>query len=851
MPQSTNKASSVLGGIAGFFGLSTLAGLLVAAMLTPAIAVTGITANSAISIFDALPAYIRIGELAQPSTLYVKRNGEDYPLVSFYDQNRTELKYEDLTEIVKDAAVSAEDRRFYHHNGVDLIGLARAAIMGGSGASTITMQLVRNILKENALEAEDEQAMEEATTAEGAEGYKRKLQEIKYAVALEKEYSKEDILTAYLNIAHFGGMTYGIEAAAQRYFSKPQSELDAGEAATLISMVQYPNRNRIDQYDDLLNGEKNGYYDTKIRRNYVLDWMYTDGHITQEEYEHFTSLPVEPKIQPIPNGCMAAQIAQYFCDFVIQTIQNDLVLSSDPVENSRLLKRGGLQIYTPLDWELQVSAENQLRAHTPASDPRLLLGSSLVSIEVGSFNILSMAQNTFYDATVEAQGSKTHTSVNYSTTRSYGGSTGFQPGSTYKAFVLLAWLNAGNTLGEYLDTREKSHPASDFFGSCAGSGATSAWSPKNLGTWPIEMTVNSVVAGSVNNGFVQMAKKVDLCQIRDIAANLGVKNGYETELAPNPSAILGSNEVSPMSMAVAYAGIANQGYSCDPRAITKIVRPDGSEIVPSQACNQALATGVANAGIVSLQGAMSGYSGNTRDGVPLFGKTGTTDNFIQTWLVGSSSKVATAVWVGNMKGRVRLNNVGLGQIRHTIWRNHMLKVNAKYRGGAFGPADPALTGAAHADVPDLTGLTVAQAEDALLASGFIPSLAVDVFGLNDHTVGTITYQSQEANSSIIKGSLVYFARNNGLGVIVPNVSTTPIGPTSEPNIIAEVQNRFSNAGFTVNDFVVQYEYSETVTAGVVIRTSLVEGHIVNPTQPKVTIYVSLGEEPPPPVDPGP
>src|SRR5690606_16648239 len=154
-----------------------------------------------------------------------------------------------------------------------------------SGASTITMQTVRNILIQNAEASGDEQAIAEATETEGIEGYMRKAEEIKMATALERQYSKEEILTTYLNISHFGGLTYGIEAAANRYYGVKANELTPAQAASLISIVQSPNVRKLDRPDSVINGEANGYQQNFERRNYVLAHMLREGFITQEEYD--------------------------------------------------------------------------------------------------------------------------------------------------------------------------------------------------------------------------------------------------------------------------------------------------------------------------------------------------------------------------------------------------------------------------------------------------------------------------------------------------------------------------------------------------------------------------------------
>ncbi len=271
MPENKRTASGALGGIVGLVGLSAVAGLLVTAAVTPAIAVSGAAASSAITIFDKMPSYLKPDELMQPTTLMAG----DQVLAKFFDQNRSPVTFDQVNPVMYDAILSSEDPRYYQHGGVDLIGTTRALLSNASGGETqggssISQQYVKNVLVQRcerdakAVEATDTQpamtrdeALQkcalEAIQSDGAAGYQRKLQEMRYAVQLEKEYTKDQILLGYLNIANFGGVTYGIDAAAKRYFNVPASQLNVGQAAVLAGMVQNPNRFRIDIPEGSIN----------------------------------------------------------------------------------------------------------------------------------------------------------------------------------------------------------------------------------------------------------------------------------------------------------------------------------------------------------------------------------------------------------------------------------------------------------------------------------------------------------------------------------------------------------------------------------------------------------------------
>src|SRR6188472_3038771 len=237
MPDKKRTASGVFGGLFGLVGLSVAAGVLITATVTPAIALTGAAATSAITMFDNLPSVLDIDKLMLPTTLYAKTpEGADVELAQFYDQNRSPVVFDEVNPVMYDAILSSEHPRFYQHGGVDLIGTSRALVQnvrgGGEtqGGSSISQQYVKNILiqrceRDAATSEELLNCWTEATTAAGTDGIQRKLQEMRYAIALEQKYSKNDILLGYLNIANFGGRTYGIDAAARYYFGVAAKDL--------------------------------------------------------------------------------------------------------------------------------------------------------------------------------------------------------------------------------------------------------------------------------------------------------------------------------------------------------------------------------------------------------------------------------------------------------------------------------------------------------------------------------------------------------------------------------------------------------------------------------------------------
>ncbi len=715
MPENKRTASGALGGIVGLVGLSAVAGLLVTAAVTPAIAVSGAAASSAITIFDKMPSYLQPDELMQPTTLMAG----DQVLAKFFDQNRSPVTFDQVNPVMYDAILSSEDPRYYQHGGVDLIGTTRALLSNASGGETqggssISQQYVKNVLVQRcerdakAVDATDttpamtrDEALQkcalEAIQSDGAAGYQRKLQEMRYAVQLEKEYTKDQILLGYLNIANFGGVTYGIDAAAKRYFNVPASQLNIGQAAVLAGMVQNPNRFRIDipegsindgetawnkapdgSIDDVDqstiqalytlrdNGEitqeqlvnaADGYSETKGRQLYVLSRMEADGKITHEQYVQFAIEPITPQITSTDQGCVVSA-APYFCQYVVSTILNDPAFGDETDDRVRALRQDGLTIQTTLDWRVQDAAQQAMNDNAPAMYPNMDFGSTAVSVEAGTGRVLAIAQNTkFTQDPAQAEADPSYNSIVFAGDSTFGGSDGFNAGSTFKLFTLVDWLEKGHSLNENLNGRLG--PVPNMKNSCTGDWINAGKVTINnfgnssgyVGT-PLRFTRDSL-----NTGYLAMASELDLCDIAKTAKKLGVTRGNGTDIdMAVANNVIGNDPVSPLAMAGAYATVANGGTHCQPKVIDKVTDSDGAERkIPDRQCQPALTADVAAAAGYALQGVMAsggtGSSANPGDGTPVLGKTGTHEGW-NTWMIESSTKVTTAV-VGRQLARHR------------------------------------------------------------------------------------------------------------------------------------------------------------------------------------------------------
>ena len=710
--------------------MSALAGMLVAVAVTPGVAVAGEGTSGAVAFFEDLPSYLDIQTPQQVSSVYATKDGQQVKIASFYAENRTDVASNAMAPTLKQAAIDTEDPRFYDEGGIDVVGTLRGAaatVVGGDvqGGSSITQQYVKNVLVQQCEELTGKNAADTqrkiAACYQDAAGVtpQRKLQEMRYAIAVNKKYSKDQILTGYLNLVGLGGRVYGAEAGAEYYFGVHAKDLSLVQSATLVAILNNPSNLRIDQPGNADNGAKNGYAATKARRDYVLQRMYVHHDITKAQLDQAKATPVTPKITATANGCSSAASgydAGYFCDYVRDQVLQDPAFGKTAAERIATLDTKGLEIHTSLDLDLQAQAQTALSTYVPATMAGVDVGGSNVTVEPGTGRILSMVQNTSYtQADTGAAGS---TAVNYSADSGYGNSGGFQTGSTYKVFTLAEWLATGHTLSQSVSTTEHTFQNAEFTNSCQDvSGGT--WPVSNAENVPSSMTVQAATSESINTAYAQMGKQLDLCKIAQLAQSMGIHPAAGGQLTQTPSSILGVNDLSPIDLAEAYAGFANGGVVCTPTAIDSVTESDGTKITPSpSSCTQGVAADVAGTVDYALQGVLSGSgtaaSANPGDSTPKFAKTGTTDGDVQNWLVASSTKYTNATWIGNVQGAVSLANWPFLQgttgysAKFGVGRSMMTYLDQTVGGGALPTPDPAMIGqASHA--PTQSSSTTDQA----------------------------------------------------------------------------------------------------------------------------------------------
>jgi membrane peptidoglycan carboxypeptidase len=802
---------SALGALIGFVCMSAVAGLLVTAAVTPAVAMSGMAANNTLGAFDGLPEYLQLDTLPQNSTIYANKGGQPVPIATFYSQNRVEVGWNDISQVMKDAAVATEDPRFYEHGPIDLQGTLRAVVLTGllhkdtgGGGSSITQQYVKNVQVQkceklnvivSGTDAADTKKKQAAQDAKYETCYNdatettlsRKVQEMKYAIGLEKKYSKNSILQGYLNITGFGGTVYGVQSAASYYFGTTAKELTLPQAATLVAILNNPANLRIDQ-DQVSNPDNNaanGFKLTLERRNYVLERMLVNKKITKDAYDEAVKTPIETHITPQTSGCQSAAAFQaaFYCDWVQHLVEQDTALAKSDDARMSLLRAGGLKIFTPLNLDLQAVAQSSLSDVVPSTKDGVAIGGSNVAVEVGTGRVLTMVQNKGY--TPVATDDPNLTGINYNTDFDQGGSSGFQTGSTYKLFTLLEWLEEGHSINDYITASNGpiSIPMSRWHSSC-DEAPTASWpsvgndAPGEGGT----MSVSQATANSVNTAFAVMAQRLDLCGIRETAIKMGIHTANPDEpLNGSPASILGTNTIAPLTMALAYAGVANGGKVCQPIGIDRIVSAGGKDLpITKPSCTQGVDPNVAAAAISPLRSVVqngTGTSGNPFDGTPLMGKTGTTDDAAQNWFVTSTTKTAQATWVGQTEmtddhwvnfGNISLNGNSGRNAKLYVARPIIEALDSVYGGDAFPTPTGSAVSSKKVTVPDLTGKSPDEAQSIL--DGL--DLQYEDGGAVDSVLpaGQVASTNPGAGASVGAGAEVTVYTSNGALTALPDVT---------------------------------------------------------------------------------
>jgi membrane peptidoglycan carboxypeptidase len=758
-----------------FLVVSVLSGVLVAGLVLPVLGSAGLVARKSADGFMDLPAELDIPPLPERSRILAS----DGSLIAyFYNENRVSVPLTEVSPLVRQAVVAIEDSRFYQHGGIDLRGTIRALVNNQSGrdvqgGSTLTQQYVKQVLLERAQNIADPKQRIAEQKAATEQSYSRKLRELRYAVALEEKYSKDQILERYLNIAYFGAGSYGIEAAARHYFSRSAKDVTLPQAAMLAGIVQQPSA-----YDPTRHPDA-----ALARRNIVLARMAEVGLASQADVTAATATKLGLKVpKNRGNGCNQSRIP-FFCDYVLKTILTDKTFGATGADRTRLLLRGGLTITTTVDRKVQAAAQRAVNNYV---HPRDKVASAVVTVQPGTGNIKAMAVSRGYGD------KKGEIKFNPATDRAYGGSMGFQAGSTFKVFVAAAALEKGIPFNYPINSPYRK--AIGTVQTCNGPDNT-PWDPANEsssenGTY----TLQTGIADSVNTYFAQLEEKVGVCRPAQIARALGVKTADNHQLAQVKSFTLGTNLVSPMTMAEAYATFAARGKHCNSIAISGVVDSAGKRIpVPGANCKQVLDQKVADGMTQLLQGVMKfGTGARVALNRPSAGKTGTTDSRYNVWFIGYTPQLATAVWAGNPSppsggyplvnrtiGGRYYGNVCGGCLPGPIWRQTMTEALAHSPIRDFPTASGDVVNGKPKAVPGVTGMSVTNAKAVLHAAGFVPVVASQRVFVDYAPKGTVAYTAPGRGADAYLGQTVTVYISGG-AKSQPGPTNPPGPPTGSP-----------------------------------------------------------------------
>ncbi|MGN9812651.1 transglycosylase domain-containing protein [Micromonospora sp. BQ11] len=676
----SNRPLASAGRLVPLLRAGLIAGIVVAALAYPVAAATGIGAKVTAHALEHKTKILTTALPAETSYLYAP-DGKTV-LTMFYEEYRQYTKIADISPNMQQAIVAAEDNRFYQHRGVDPKGVARAFVANAQasgvsqGASTLTMQYVRMALRDSATTPKEVQEATQQTSL-------RKVREMRMALDLEKELSKEQILERYLNSAYFGHRAYGIYAASEIFFSKTPKDLTPIEAATLAGLVKSPS-----EYDPATSDQK----DATGRRNYVLDRMAQLGYLSPDAVAKAKTERIKLTLSYPSNDCAAVPDKWnswgFACDYVKNWWSAQPAFGENRLERMDKLRRGGYRIVLSLDPKVQEAAEKNVGSKESTGSP---FANGIVVSEPGTGRVKAMAVNRTYSLDLSQNGQSSNPEAGPNVKANYpntvapllGGGTlpGYQAGSTFKMFPMLAALDAGMPLSTEFDAPYRYR--SEVF---------DGWAPSNAsGAMTGRQTMWSAFGKSVNTYWVWLEERIGADRGVRLAEQLGLRwrTDVDREQASPAKAkkwgsfTLGVSDATPLEMANAYAAIAADGRYCEAIPVQAIYNRDGTPTmyrtasgiereVAKPRCRQVVNADAARAatdaarcptGDTPARGSCGGWS--TADSVrgtvgrPVAGKTGTTDSTRSAWFVGYTPELAAASFISDPDNP--FNAVGDGQ----------------------------------------------------------------------------------------------------------------------------------------------------------------------------------------------
>ena len=725
-----------------------LAGVVVAAAAFPAAAMTGLAAKAGGKTFANLPSELK--EFSSPQITRVYAADGKTLLTQFYDEFRSDVPLKDIAKNMQVAILAAEDRKFYDHNGVDLKGVARAFVsnnQGGAqqGASTLTMQYVRMSLAYSATNPLEVIAATEDSP-------KRKVNEMKYALQIEKELTKDQILERYLNIAPFGNQAYGVFAASQVYFNKRPKDLNVAEAAMLAGMVKAPSA-----FNPTTPAGKADI--TARRDNYIIPAMLEMGAITQKQADDAKKIKVPSRVKQVGRGCawVAKNHWGFFCDFFHRWWLDQEAFGATTYDRERRLKSGGYRVVTTLDLKGQQAARDQAVKREPDASPDAVL---LAGIQPGNGKVRLLAANRKYKlddpanpqnqmssdprkARAKVRG--THPNTTNPLLSGGGDITGYQAGSVFKIFPIIAALEAGYPLGYTIkaEKRYKSGYRENGKASCEGY-----YCPKNSGGGGEGIyTMWSAFAKSINTYFIPLQERVGADKSVAVAKRFGVqfRSGNDADITSPARAkdfgafSLGVTQSTPLEMANVYATLAGDGRYCVPTPIEQITTNEGEKIdVGKPHCIAATSRDVARAALDAARcpvgdsaqlGSCNGATARPTKGIvghPVFGKSGTTDGSATASLIAGTTSLVVAGYMANPDYPEHKNQMDHDIINPAVQYTLAAYMKGKPKAQFKKPGNEKIAVGDQRSIPDVECESISSARSQVEDAGFEASVGSTV-----------------------------------------------------------------------------------------------------------------------------
>jgi membrane peptidoglycan carboxypeptidase len=608
-----------------FLVVSVLSGALAAGLAIPFAGLAGLGSEKVVETVQTLPRELEIEPVAVRSRILA---ADGTLIAALYEQNRVPVSLSYINPIMRKAIIAIEDSRFYEHGALDLKGTLRAMVRNQTegevqqGGSSITQQYVKLSLIEKARNATERRRATAVT-------YQRKLTELRYAIAVESQYSKDQILERYLNLVNFGDGTYGVQAAAQHYFRTTAKNLTLAQAALLAGLVKNPTG-----YDPTNNMAR-----AKARRDVVIKRMLELRVISVHQANQALKTPViDPaKVLKVPNGCANSKYP-FYCEYVVSKLLENPALGRTVKDRDHYLKTGGLTVTTSLDRRMQAAAQASIDRHSRRTDSAI---AAITIVEPGTGLVKAMAQSRPYGR------GRYQTAYNYNVEKSYpGGFGGFQNGSTMKAFTIAAAISNGVPLDYRINSPQQIDLSGKRFRTCSGWTRDPTYRPQNS-TRGGNITLVEAARYSTNTYFLQLAQRVGLCPIAKTAQALGMYNGQTLEpLDQVISYTLGVGYVTPLMLSNAYATFAARGKYCTPLLVIGLKDKSRRPIdTPGVDCKQVLEPAVADGVNRVLSAVMEpgGTGGRLNFGRwDLAGKTGTIQENKAVWYAGYAPNLAAA-----------------------------------------------------------------------------------------------------------------------------------------------------------------------------------------------------------------